>query len=131
MVRRANYRLAATALVFTGLWFVLGLLLMATPVPGALGIAYTMFVAWLLLFFLIMGVSGATLTLAAINGMFPPKSPPAFRHRQPARPSQDAAREGAITTADGRPLPWSQSRLPSRSSRRTTSTPVRRTQPDR
>ena len=57
--------------VFTGLWFGIGVVLLMTPIPGALGIGDQMFVAWLLLFLTILALSGATLTMAAINGMFP------------------------------------------------------------
>ena len=48
MIRRISYRSAATAFVFTGLWFVLGLLW--SPILPALGIRGQMLVAWLLLF---------------------------------------------------------------------------------
>lgn len=71
MVRRIGYRAAVTGFVFTGLWFVLGLLLLSTPAPGALGIAGGMFTAWLLLFFVILAAAGVTLVIAAVNGIFP------------------------------------------------------------
>lgn len=72
MIRRIGYRAALTAFVFTGLWFVLGLLLVSSPLPGALGIAGGLFTAWLLLFLAMLAGSGATLLVAAINGLFPP-----------------------------------------------------------
>ncbi len=72
MLRRISYRTAATAFVFTGLWFVLGLFFLWTPVPHALGIRGELFAAWIVLFLLIMAVAGLTLFFAAINGIFPP-----------------------------------------------------------
>jgi hypothetical protein len=72
MLRRISYRTAATAFVFTGLWFVLGLFLLWTPIPHVLGIRGALFPAWLILFLLELGVAGLTLFVAAINGMFPP-----------------------------------------------------------
>ena len=71
MMRRVTYRSAVTAFVFTGLWFVLGLLLLWSPIPGSLGIRAEMLVAWLMLFLLIMAIAGAMLTLASYNDMFP------------------------------------------------------------
>jgi hypothetical protein len=71
MFRRVSYRTAVTAFVFTGLWFMLGLMLLFTPIPGALGIRGEMFVAWLMLFFATLALSGLTLVIAAINGIFP------------------------------------------------------------
>lgn len=72
MIRRIGYRTALTAFVFTGLWFVLGLLLVSSPIPGALGISGELFTAWLLLFLGMLGLSGLALFLAALNGIFPP-----------------------------------------------------------
>ena len=72
MLRRISYRTAATAFVFTGLWFVLGLFLLWTPIPHALGIRGELFAAWLVLFLLILAVAGLTLFVAGINGIFPP-----------------------------------------------------------
>jgi hypothetical protein len=111
MLRRITYRTAATAFVFTGLWFVLGLMALWSPVPGALGIRGQMSVAWLLLSFVILGGSGAMLTVAALNGIFPAGQPRGARRRA-------AAPAAASTTADGRPLPWSGSPLPQRPPRR-------------
>jgi hypothetical protein len=71
MLRRIHYRSAVTAFVFTGLWLVLGLVLLWTPVPGALGIRGEMFAAWLMLFFAELALSGLALFVAAINGIFP------------------------------------------------------------
>jgi len=70
-MRQVGYRAAVTAFVFTGLWLVFGLFLLATPVPGALGIRGEMFVAWLMLFFAELAISGLLLFVAAINGIFP------------------------------------------------------------
>lgn len=72
MLRRITYRAAATAFVFAGLWFVIGLLLLLSPIPGALGIGGQMFAVWLVAFLLALGGSGAALFLAAVNGIFPP-----------------------------------------------------------
>jgi hypothetical protein len=58
-------------------------------VPGALGIGGEMFGAWVLLFFGALGVSGLLLTLAAINGAFPPRA-----GRNERRRSAQAARRG-------------------------------------
>jgi len=71
-MRRIGYGYAVTALVFTALWFFIGLFVLWTPVPHALGIRGAMFVAWLLLFFAILGLSGVTLLIASLNGIFPP-----------------------------------------------------------
>jgi hypothetical protein len=76
-MRQVGYRAALTALVFTGLWFVLGLFLLWTPVPGALGIRGEMFVGWLMLFFAELAISGLFLFIAAINGIFPRTARPA------------------------------------------------------
>jgi hypothetical protein len=72
MLRRIGYRAAGTVFVFTALWFVLGLFLLSSPLPGALGIGGEFFVAWLLLFLGILALAGLVLCIAAINGIFPP-----------------------------------------------------------
>jgi hypothetical protein len=71
MLRRIGYRAALTAFTFTALWLFLGLLLLATPVPHALGIGGELFVAWVLIFLLALGCSGLLLFVAALNGLFP------------------------------------------------------------
>jgi hypothetical protein len=121
MIRRISYRSAITAFVFTGLWFVLGLLLLWSPIPSALGIRGHMFIAWLALFLLILAGSGAMLTMASINGIFPPDERP-----QP-KPAPAAT---ATHTADGQPQPWSKSPLPERPARRTLSTSARPRSPE-
>ena len=124
--------------VFTGLWFGIGVVLLMTPIPGALGIGDQMFVAWLLLFLTILALSGATLTMAAINGMFPqghglparavaaavnapaaaanaPIIAPAIAGAvviNPAGAAAQSSADDATTDGDGNPLPWSQSPLP-------------------
>ncbi len=118
MLRQINYRNAATMFVFTGLWFVIGLVLLKTPIPGALGIRGTMMVAWLLLLFVILGLSGATLTLAAINGIFPAQRGRAAVRPPVAAPAASSSGDEATTDAEGKPLPWTQSPLPAGSSRR-------------
>ena len=71
MFRRIGYRAALTAFVFTALWLFFGLLLLSTPVPHALGIGGEMFVAWLMMFLVALGLSGLLLFIAALNGIFP------------------------------------------------------------
>jgi hypothetical protein len=126
MIRGIGYRTAATIFVFTGLWFVLGLLMLASPIPHALGIGGAMFVAWLLLFLAMLALAGASLTMAAINGLFPPAEPRAARAAVQQAATVSAARRDshaiaatATHDADGRPLPWTQSPLPERAPRRT------------
>jgi hypothetical protein len=72
MLRRIGYRAAGNAFMFTALWFALGLVLLWSPVPGALGIGGDFFVVWLLLFLGILALAGLTLCIAAVNGIFPP-----------------------------------------------------------
>lgn len=112
MIRRITYRSALTAFVFTGLWFVLGLLLLWSPIPGSLGIRGQMLVAWLLLFLLIMAMAGAMLTLASFNGIFPPAERVARPRTTPER--QPASIADATAPSDGRPMPWVESPLPER-----------------
>ena len=100
-MRSVSYRTAAFAFIFTSLWFIIGLLLLWSPIPGALGIHGEMFVAWLLLFFVILAGSGITLILASINGAFPPNRPPprratmSARAAAVARASMEQGRSGA------------------------------------
>ncbi len=115
MIRRVSYRSAVTAFVFAGLWFVLGLLLLWSPVPGALGIRGNMTMAWLFLFLVILAGAGATLTLASYNGIFPPDDAPAPVAQAPVQPKP-------LVTPDGKPMPWMQSPLPSRPAKRATNT---------
>ena len=103
-MRGVNYTAAATALVFTGLWFLFGVAVQLSPIPGTLGIGSEMFVAWVLLFFVILGIAGATLTLAAINGIFP-------RTRRTNASYASAPPSRQPTAPDPR-LPWSASPLP-------------------
>ena len=116
MIRRVSYRSAVTAFVFAGLWFVLGLLLLWSPVPGALGIRGNMTMAWLLLFLVIFAGAGATLTLASYNGIFPSDDAPA------PTPQPQEQQPEPLVTPDGKPLPWTQSPLPSRPAKRAAST---------
>jgi hypothetical protein len=71
--------------VFTGLWLLIGAVVLWSPVPGALGISDGFFVAWLMLFFAILGAAGVTLTAAAVNGAFPPAPPAPPRAAAPVR----------------------------------------------
>ncbi len=71
MLRRIGYRAALTSFAFTALWLFLGLLLLSTPLPPALGIGGEMFVAWVLIFLIALGLSGLLLFIAALNGIFP------------------------------------------------------------
>lgn len=117
MLRLITYRHALTALLFAALWFVLGLVLLFSGLPGSLGIGREMFTAWLLLFFAISAIAGAALTMAAINGIWPPVELPPSRPsgRTPAGHASPAA---DARTDDGRPLPWSASPLPERTAGR-------------
>jgi hypothetical protein len=130
MMRGIGYRAAATVFVFAGLWFVLGLLMLASPIPHALGIGSEMFVAWLLLFLAILAMAGGSLTMAAINGLFPPSEMPRAARRRAERASREPVAAGyasphhddnATHDAQGRPLPWTQSPLPPRPARRAVS----------
>jgi hypothetical protein len=130
MIRRISYRAAATAFVFTGLWFVIGLVLLWSPIPSVLGIDGPMFVAWLLLLLVILAGSGAMLTLASINGVFPPAERPRARRPAPAPSVSPVAQ--ASRTPDGKPLPWTSSPLPQRPARRSSTTaPIRPPSPGR
>lgn len=121
MIRRISYGAAATAFVFVGLWFVIGLLLLWSPIPAALGIHGRMFVAWLALCLFILAGAGAMLTIASFNGIFPPAERP--RARPKRAPHTTPVPAGTATnTADGQPQAWSQSPLPDRPPQRTLST---------
>lgn len=61
-----------TAFVFTACWGVLGFLFLLSPIPGALGVATGLIEIWLIGSFVTVGIAGAMLTLAAVNGLFPP-----------------------------------------------------------
>ncbi|MEX0749961.1 MAG: hypothetical protein WD359_04055 [Dehalococcoidia bacterium] len=74
MMRSVTYRQALNGFLFTGLWLVFGAIVLWSPAPGALGIGGAMFAAWVLLFFASMAVSGILLTIAALNGAFPPRA---------------------------------------------------------
>jgi hypothetical protein len=71
MVRRIDYALARNTFVFTGLWFVIGAIVLWSPVPGALGIGAELFAVWLVLFFVALASSGSLLTVASLNAIFP------------------------------------------------------------
>jgi hypothetical protein len=122
MIRRITYRSAATAFVFTGLWSVLGLLLLWSPIPSALGIRGQMLAAWLVLLLVILAGAGAMLTLASFNGIFP-----AAERTLRAVGSSPAA--DPALTPDGKPMPWTQSPLPQRPPRRATTTTAVRPRP--
>lgn len=87
MLRRIDYRHAVNGFAFTALWFVIGAIVLWSPIPGALGIAGEMFAAWLMLFFVILSVAGSVLTIAALNTAFPaPSAAPRRSRATPARP---------------------------------------------
>lgn len=100
-MRRLSYRHALTALFFTACWLIFGFLFLMTPIPDALGVGGQLIGAWIALFFVFLGLSGALLTLAAVNGIFPPKGRSV--RRPAARPSQSTP--DAATQAWSRPLP--------------------------
>jgi hypothetical protein len=91
MIRRIDYRLAANAFIFTGLWFIIGAILLSSPAPGALGIGGELFAVWLVLFFVLLAAAGSLLTAASLNAAFPvrPGAPPAGRATVP-RPASAA-----------------------------------------
>ena len=70
MIRDIRYSSALYAFSFTALWFVLGAVLLITPILSALGIGGEFFAVWLLLFFVSLGLSGFVLTAAALNTAF-------------------------------------------------------------
>jgi hypothetical protein len=100
VLRSVRYRQAAIAFVFTSLWFVLGFLLLWSPLPRALGIHSMMLAAWLLFFFVLLAFDGVVLMLASLNSAFPPSgrrraryagaaaAPPATARRTGAKPQQ-------------------------------------------
>lgn len=104
-MRRLTYRHAITAFIFTACWVVVGFVFLLSPIPGLLGIANALIQAWIVLSFLAMGVSGAMLTMAAINGLFPPVVKPPTPKSPPGRLAQGAR--------DASGQPWSRP-LPSR-----------------
>jgi len=87
MLRGVTYGMAATALAFTGLWFVIGIIVLLSPLPSALDIASRFFVAWLLLFLAILGASGLTLIVACINGVPTRRRPARAAAPRPAWPA--------------------------------------------
>ena len=101
-MRRLSYRHALTAFFFTGCWLVFGFLFLMTPIPDALGVGGQLIGAWIALFFVFLALSGAMLTLAAINGIFPPVERTV--HRAPPRPAAPGAPD-ASSQAWTRPLP--------------------------
>ncbi|HLB23233.1 MAG TPA: hypothetical protein VJP07_04000 [Dehalococcoidia bacterium] len=101
-MRRLNYRHAITAFVFTACWLVLGFLFLISPIPDLLGITGELIQAWIVLSFVATGLSGAMLTMAAVNGIFPPVlRPPA--QRPPGRSARGAP--DAAGQSWQRPLP--------------------------
>jgi hypothetical protein len=89
MLRQVTYRTAVNLIIFTTLWFVVGAIVMWSPVPGALGISEGFFIAWLFLFFMVLAATGASLTVAAWNEVFPPHQGRGARRRAAA--AQQAA----------------------------------------
>ncbi len=91
MLRRVDYRIAINLFVFTGLWFVIGAIVLWSPVPDALGIGGGLFVMWLLLFFGVLAVAGSALTLAAINVAFPDAHLTASQNLEPRTKNRSTA----------------------------------------
>lgn len=111
MLRQVSYRTAVMAFVFTGLWFALGLLLLLSPIPGALGIRGQMFVAWLMLLFVETALCGVALVVAAVNGILPrnvraPRAAetlwPSTDMDSPAMPRRPRARTSGAAKTPGR-----------------------------
>ena len=86
-MRRVDYRTAVYGFLIAFFWLVLGAILLCSPVPRALDIAWQFFAVWMVLFFLIAGVAGALLTVAALNGAFPGGPRSRRRTAAPAPPS--------------------------------------------
>ena len=99
MLRQITYRTALNGFIFTGLWLVIGGVVLWSPIPGALGIGGALFTAWLLLFFAILALAGAMLTAAALNAAFPPAS---GTPQPPSRPQRRQAQR--VRRPDGTPL---------------------------
>jgi hypothetical protein len=104
-IRRINYRFAVNAFIFTALWFLIGAVLLWSPIPGALGIDNELFAVWLVLFFLALAGSGSLLTIASLNAVFPPgqRVPPASTQPAPAERPAPAARPASRAAA---PTMW-------------------------
>lgn len=85
-MRHLTYRQAMTAFIFTASWGVLGFLFLLSPIPGSLGVAGGLIEVWLVVSFAATAISGALLTLAALNGLFPPADAAAAPYR-PAEPA--------------------------------------------
>ncbi len=94
-MRSVTYRTAAFAFIFTSLWFIIGLLVLWSPLFSALGIHGGMFVAWLLLFFAVLGASGVTLIIASFNAAFPP-NPRRPHRRAPIRNRPSAIARSSV-----------------------------------
>ncbi len=101
-MRHLTYRQAITAFFFSGCWIVLGFLFLLSSIPGSLGIAAGLIEVWLVITFLTIAVSGAILTMAAINGLFPPEEAGARPNRP--TPLRREAEPGPESQAWTRPL---------------------------
>lgn len=84
-IRSISYRVAKIAFVFAGLWFLIGAIVLWSPLPDAMGIAGPMFAAWFVLFFLGLAVAGSLLTIAALNAAFPVRPATSRDQPMPAR----------------------------------------------
>ena len=106
VLRSVRYRQAAIAFVFTSLWFVLGFLLLWSPLPRALGIHSMMLAAWLLFFFVLLAIDGVVLMLASLNSAFPPSGRRRARYAGAAAapPPRRAARARSRSRATERPM---------------------------
>jgi hypothetical protein len=128
VLRRIGYRQAVTMFAFTGMWFIFGLIVVWSPIPGALGIGDEMLFAWGLLFLVVLAIAGASLTLAAINGLFPPAPRPVAR-----RAAHGAVRTREVPlSVEDESTAWT-SPLPQRPVSRptgTSTTPVRPARPN-
>jgi hypothetical protein len=98
-MRRVTYRTAANAAIFFALWTVIGVVFLWTPIPGALGIRGELFVAWVMLTFLILFAVGVVFLAAAYNAAFPPALQPSPR---PA-PARAAPRTSVAGRTEPRP----------------------------
>jgi hypothetical protein len=113
-MRRISYRHAFTAFFFTACWLIFGFLFLMTPLPDSLGVTGQMLAAWIVLFFVFMAASGAMLTLASINGIWPPVArPPRRTSSRLSSPSRTTA--GTPSAHDASSQAWTRP-LPPRSS---------------
>ena len=70
-LRTIDHVLPRNAFIFAALWFIIGAIMLWSPIPGELGIGAELFAVWLVLFFLALAAAGSLLTIASLNTLFP------------------------------------------------------------